>query len=78
MSTKGWPIHAPRVSRLLLSMLFISTQGSGLGRASLPPRLTAPGSATVPAPDQATRARLRAAYGNLPLTFEANQGQTAP
>ncbi|MBI3292937.1 MAG: SBBP repeat-containing protein, partial [Elusimicrobia bacterium] len=78
MSTRSWPIRAPKFSRLLLSTLLIGTQVSGLGWSSFTPRLTAPGSARVPAPDQATRARLRAAYGNLPLTFEANQGQTAP
>ena len=29
-----------------------------------------------PQPDAATQARLSAAYGQLPLSFEANQGQT--
>jgi len=31
---------------------------------------------TSTAPDEATRARARKAYGQLPLSFEANQGQT--
>jgi Beta-propeller repeat len=29
-------------------------------------------------PEEATQARVQAAYGTLPLSFEANQGQTAP
>ncbi len=37
-------------------------------------RATAP--ATAAEPDQATKARIVEAYGKLPLSFEANQGQT--
>src|SRR2546428_3787369 len=29
-------------------------------------------------PEEATQARVREAYGKLPLSFEANQGQTEP
>ncbi len=37
------------------------------------------GATPVPVrPDRATHARLRAAYGELPLSFEANEGQTDP
>src|SRR5690349_5919956 len=34
-----------------------------------------PSAAPLTAPDPATRARVEAAYGRLPLSFEANRGQ---
>src|SRR5262249_36874323 len=38
----------------------------------------APDGATAAQPDAAAQARLSAAYGRLPLSFEANRGETAP
>ena len=37
---------------------------------------TVPVAAPIAQPDAATQARASAAYGQLPLSFEANQGQT--
>jgi Beta-propeller repeat len=37
-----------------------------------------PAAARLTPPDEATRARVQAAYGHLPLSFEANHGQTDP
>src|SRR5436190_528045 len=42
----------------------------------VPPATPAPVPAATPA--SPTRARIQAAYGKLPLYFEANQGQTDP
>ena len=39
---------------------------------------TLPPGATLAQPDAATQANLTAAYGQLPLSFEANKGQTDP
>ncbi len=39
---------------------------------------TLPSGATLSQPDAATQAHLTAAYGQLPLSFEVNKGQTDP
>jgi hypothetical protein len=47
-------------------------------KAALKPLVTLPSVRPAAKTDQATRIRLTKAYGKLPLSFEANQGQTDP
>ena len=53
-----------------------ATKKKALARAISPEAQTT--SATLAKPDAATRTRLAVAYGELPLSFEANQGQSDP
>jgi hypothetical protein len=48
------------------------------GKAGLKPALPLSSARPAAKTDQATRVRLTEAYGKLPLSFEANQGQTDP
>ena len=59
----------PRPTRRFLSLEYLEDR---LCLSSLPP------GGPLAQPDAATQARLSAAYGQLPLSFEVNKGQTDP
>ena len=69
------------LSRLIVvtAILGLAAQGtaSPLGQVGSPaaPSAGAAEAVTLAKPDAATQARLSEAYGKLPLSFEANQGQ---
>src|SRR5579863_2091963 len=68
----------------LLTMLFVSTSlaADGPHDGSSPAKASAPGASKAaladsdPPASQAAKTRVVGNYGNLPLSFEANQGQT--
>lgn len=57
---------------LVLAALTVAVPASRLGRSSLPPH----SASSVAAAKSAAPVSLVSSYGKLPLTFEANQGQT--
>jgi hypothetical protein len=67
-------------TRLTTSFLLLVVLLLTLPAREAPARQTGAGTKTLPAklakPDAAAQARLSAAYSQLPLSFEANQGQT--
>src|SRR5688572_27325641 len=65
MSWASLPSYS--LSQLTSSNLIDKGNFSNLVRQSVP---------TPTRPDQATQARVNEAYGKLPLSFEANEGQT--
>jgi hypothetical protein len=74
--------QAPRKWRTLICLLVLlawtvfATKTKALASAISPEAQTT--SVTLAKPDTATRARLTEAYGELPLSFEANHGQSDP
>lgn len=65
---KRWVVILLSVAALLNGMLPVSTSAHAF-------RTTRLASAPAPAVSATTQARVRAAYGNLPMRFERNQGQ---